>query len=249
MAQCSDCCSGCGSGSGELARLKRDEPASRRGPDRRSVTHRRSNVGRMLDYGRYVEEDMSQPLLIVTAAAASKILSAKRAEERAEVALRVTASEAGAKFRYELKLVAADTRSDDDEVVRLEGIDIYVDAGSANHLRGATLDYVDDISGSGLKFQNPNKTTLASHPLAERVQEVLDDRINPGLAGHGGVVSLVDIQGSQVVLSFGGGCQGCGMVDVTLKDGVATQLTQQIPEISEVLDVTDHTAGENPYYA
>jgi Fe/S biogenesis protein NfuA len=62
-------------------------------------------------------------------------------------------------------------------------------------------------------------------------------------------VSLVDIQGSQVVLSFGGGCQGCGMVDVTLKDGVMAQLTQHIPEITEVLDVTDHASGENPYYA
>lgn len=192
---------------------------------------------------------MTDPILVVTEAAAAKILSAKQAEDRAEVALRVTASEAGAKFRYELKLVAADTRGDDDEIVGLEGIEIYIDPASAGRLRGATLDFVDDISGSGLKFENPNKTTLASHPLAERVQEILDDRINPGLAGHGGMVSLVDIQGSQVVLSFGGGCQGCGMVDVTLKDGVAAQLTQQIPEITQVLDVTDHAAGENPYYS
>jgi Fe/S biogenesis protein NfuA len=192
---------------------------------------------------------MDQPNLVVTDAAASKILSAKQAEERAEAALRVTASEAGAKFRYELKLVAVDTKSDEDAIVQLEGIDLFIDPASADRLRGATLDYVDDISGSGLKFDNPNKTTLANHPLAERVQEILDDRINPGLAGHGGVVSLVDIQGSQVVLSFGGGCQGCGMVDVTLKDGVMTQLTQHIPEITEVLDVTDHASGENPYYA
>jgi Fe/S biogenesis protein NfuA len=192
---------------------------------------------------------MDQPNLVVTDAAASKILSAKQAEERAEAALRVTASEAGAKFRYELKLVAVDTKSDEDAIVQLEGIDLFIDPASADRLRGATLDYVDDISGSGLKFDNPNKTTLANHPLTERVQEILDDRINPGLAGHGGVVSLVDIQGSQVVLSFGGGCQGCGMVDVTLKDGVMAQLTQHIPEISEVLDVTDHASGENPYYA
>ncbi len=192
---------------------------------------------------------MDQPNLVVTDAAASKILSAKQAEEQAEAALRVTASEAGAKFRYELKLVAVDTKSDEDEIVQLEGIDLFIDPASADRLRGATLDYVDNISGSGLKFDNPNKTTLANHPLAERVQEILDDRINPGLAGHGGVVSLVDIQGSQVVLSFGGGCQGCGMVDVTLKDGVMAQLTQHIPEITEVLDVTDHASGENPYYA
>ncbi len=107
---------------------------------------------------------------------------------------------------------------------------------------------MEDISGSGLKFDNPNQTTLAGHPLAGRVQELLDDRINPGLASHGGVVSLVDIDGDRVVLSFGGGCQGCGMADLTLKEGVSAQLKQQIPEISEVVDATDHAAGENPYY-
>ncbi len=80
------------------------------------------------------------------------------------------------------------------------------------------------------------------------MQEVLDDRVNPGLAAHGGVVSLVDIQGARVVLSFGGGCQGCGMADLTLKEGVSVQLKQQIPEISEVVDATDHASGENPYF-
>ena len=94
-----------------------------------------------------------------------------------------------------------------------------------------------------------DKTTLAAHPLAGRVQEILDDRVNPSLAAHGGVVSLVDIQETRVVLSFGGGCQGCGLADTTMKEGVAAQLKQQIPEISEVVDATDHTSGENPYYA
>ncbi|MBW2543764.1 MAG: NifU family protein [Deltaproteobacteria bacterium] len=105
------------------------------------------------------------------------------------------------------------------------------------------------MSGSGLKFENPNKTALAAHPLAGRVQEVLDERVNPSLAAHGGVVSLVDIQETRVVLSFGGGCQGCGMANVTMKEGVSAQLKQQIPEITEVVDATDHAAGHNPYYA
>jgi Fe/S biogenesis protein NfuA len=192
---------------------------------------------------------MSEPNLTVTEAAAEKVRGAQQAEEDRDVALRVTAREAGAKFRYELKLVDKNTRNDDDNVIALEAIDLYLDPESAQNLDGATLDYVDDISGSGLKFDNPNRTTLAGNPLATRVQTLLDDRVNPGLAGHGGVVSLVDIQGARVVLQFGGGCQGCGMVDVTLKDGVAATLQQEIPEISEVLDVTDHEAGENPYYA
>ncbi|HXV35634.1 MAG TPA: iron-sulfur cluster assembly accessory protein [Myxococcota bacterium] len=187
--------------------------------------------------------------LFVTHAAAEKIRAAKASEARDDVALRVTAREEGAKFRYELKLVDASSRRDDDEVVQLEGIDLYLDGESAPRLAGATLDYVDDISGSGLKFDNPNKTALACDPLAARVQQVLDDRINPGLAAHGGMVTLVDVEGARVVLRFGGGCQGCGMADVTLKQGVSAQLKQQIPEIAEVVDATDHAAGENPYYA
>jgi Fe/S biogenesis protein NfuA len=192
---------------------------------------------------------MSEPVLIVTDAAAEKIISAKSAEGSADVALRVAAHEEGAKFRYELKLVAKDSKGDEDSVVSLSDIDLYLDPDSAAFLRGATLDYIEDITGSGLKFDNPNQTALARHPLGSRVQQILDDQVNPGLASHGGMVSLVGIEETRVVLSFGGGCQGCGMADVTLKDGVAAQLQQQIPEITEVVDATDHTAGENPYYA
>jgi len=192
---------------------------------------------------------MAESTLSVTAAAAARIQAAKASEGRDDIALRVTASEDGARFRYELKLVALDSKSPDDSVVHLDGIDLYLDCESASRLQGATLDYVEDITGSGLKFDNPNQTALARHPLAKRVQDVLDDRVNPALAAHGGVVSLVDIQETRVVLSFGGGCQGCGMADVTMKQGVSAQLKQQIPEITEVVDATDHAAGETPYYA
>ena len=192
---------------------------------------------------------MTEPILSVTDAAADKIRAAKASEGSDDAALRVAAREDGAKFRYELKLVATDSKEADDSVVHLDGVDLYLDRESAPRLQGATLDYVEDITGSGLKFENPNQTTLAQNPLAQRVQEVLDDRVNPSLASHGGVVSLVDIQEARVVLSFGGGCQGCGMADVTLKEGVAAQLKQQIPEIGEIVDATDHAAGENPYYA
>jgi Fe/S biogenesis protein NfuA len=192
---------------------------------------------------------MTEPNLKVTDKAASKILASKDAEGDAQVALRVVATEAGAKFKYELKLVAVDSKDDEDTVVPLEGIDIFMDLKSSGYLRGATLDYVEGLTGAGLQFDNPNKTPLASNPLAGKVQEVLDDRINPGLASHGGNVSLVSIEETRVILSFGGGCQGCGMADVTMKDGVAAQLQQQIPEITEAVDITDHGAGENPYFA
>jgi len=192
---------------------------------------------------------MTEPILSVTDAAADKIRAAKAGGGSGGAALRVVAREDGARFRYELKLVATDSKEADDSVVHLDDVDLYLDRESAPRLRGATLDYVEDVSGSGLKFEDPNQTTLARNPLAGRVQEILDDRVNPGLAAHGGVVSLVDIQETRVVLSFGGGCQGCGMADVTMKEGVSAQLKQQIPEITEVVDATDHTAGSNLYYA
>ena len=84
--------------------------------------------------------------------------------------------------------------------------------------------------------------------LRNRVQEILDNEINPSVAGHGGYISLLDVQGTRVFLHMGGGCQGCGMASATLKHGVEASLRSQIPEISEIFDTTDHAAGENPYY-
>jgi Fe/S biogenesis protein NfuA len=195
------------------------------------------------------EETMTEPILNVTDAAADKIRAAKASEGRDDVALRVMAREDGARFQYGLRLVDMNSKEADDSVVHLDGIDLYLDRETVPRLQGATLDYVEEVTRAGLKFENPNQTALASHPLAERVQEVIDSRVNPGLAAHGGMVSLVDIQESRVVLRFGGGCQGCGMADVTMKEGVAAQLKQQIPEISEVVDATDHASGQNPYHA
>ena len=114
---------------------------------------------------------MAESTLSVTAAAAAKIKAAKDSEGRDDIALRVSASEDGARFRYELKLVAADSKDPDDSVVHLDGIDLYLDRESAPRLAGATLDYVDDISGSGLKFDNPNP--LWSDPTAQAVQVLL----------------------------------------------------------------------------
>jgi len=84
--------------------------------------------------------------------------------------------------------------------------------------------------------------------IKERVQHLLDTSINPGVAGHGGFVRLMDVQDNVVYLQMGGGCQGCGMADVTLKAGIETLIKEEIPEVTEVLDTTDHAAGRNPYY-
>jgi Fe/S biogenesis protein NfuA len=84
--------------------------------------------------------------------------------------------------------------------------------------------------------------------LKTRVQELIDSMINPAVAGHGGYVELIDVQDNRVYLQMGGGCQGCGAADVTLKQGIERLIKEEIPEIAEVLDATDHSAGSNPYY-
>lgn len=84
--------------------------------------------------------------------------------------------------------------------------------------------------------------------IRERVQEVLDTRINPAVAAHGGHVGLIDVQGNTVFLQLGGGCQGCGQADVTLKQGIEVEIHAAVPEVGDILDTTDHDAGRNPYY-
>ncbi|HVQ76085.1 MAG TPA: NifU family protein [Candidatus Binatia bacterium] len=87
-----------------------------------------------------------------------------------------------------------------------------------------------------------------SEELKTRVQDLIDNMINPAVAGHGGFVELLDVKENKVYLQMGGGCQGCGAADVTLKSGIERLIKEEIPEIDEVLDATDHDAGSNPYY-
>jgi NFU1 iron-sulfur cluster scaffold homolog, mitochondrial len=85
--------------------------------------------------------------------------------------------------------------------------------------------------------------------LREKVIRILEEQINPAIASHGGMISLLDVQGSTLYIKMGGGCQGCSQADVTLRQGVETSLREQIPEIGQILDVTDHAGGANPYYS
>ncbi len=85
--------------------------------------------------------------------------------------------------------------------------------------------------------------------IKERVQELLDNSINPAVASHGGYVQLIDVKENVAYIQMGGGCQGCGAADVTLKMGIERMIKEEIPEIQEILDTTDHASGQNPYYA
>jgi Fe/S biogenesis protein NfuA len=89
----------------------------------------------------------------------------------------------------------------------------------------------------------------AEPSVRDKVQELLDTSINPAVAGHGGYIELIDVKDSTVYVRMSGGCQGCGAADVTLKAGIERMIFEEVPEVTEVLDVTDHGAGQNPYYA
>lgn len=153
---------------------------------------------------------------------------------------------------YDLLLVGPDEVGPDDVAFDQDGFQLYADPESAEFLEGATIEWVSDLQQSGFRIENPNVKPLGSSPpegeLAERVQQVLDRQINPGVASHGGRVSLVDIRDNVVYLRMGGGCQGCGMASVTLTQGIKRALREAVPEVEGVEDVTDHSAGENPYY-
>jgi len=137
--------------------------------------------------------------------------------------------------------------------VEFDGFNLYVDADSRPWLEAAVIDFEGGATGGQLTIRAPNiKGSMpgADAPLAERIAWVLESEVNPGLAGHGGMVMLEAVtEKLEVVLRFGGGCHGCGMADVTLKDGIETTLKGHFPEITAVLDATDHSTGQNPYYA
>jgi Fe/S biogenesis protein NfuA len=140
----------------------------------------------------------------------------------------------------------------DDEVKLYKDFKAFIEQRSLPFLDEAVVDFQKDSMGGQLTIKAPNsrmpKLTEDS-PLEDRVNFVLYNEINPGLASHGGHVSLEEIfEGSVAILRFGGGCQGCGMVDVTLKDGVEKTLLSQIPQLTEIRDITDHSITENAYY-
>ena len=154
---------------------------------------------------------------------------------------------------YEMSLIEEAEKQPDDETFRTAGFAVVVDCESAKILRGTTIDWVETLEGGGFQFDNPNIKPLGSEPLtgplADRVQRVLDERINPGVATHGGTISLVDVRDNVVYLRLGGGCQGCGMASVTLTQGIRQVLQEAVPEIVDIQDVTDHASGKDPYFS
>ena len=172
--------------------------------------------------------------------------------------LRIQVGVKNGSFDYRMKSTSQDEIDPADIVIEEDGFRIVLDPESAERLAGATMDWRETLLESGFRFDNPNAPASAilssgarddlQGPLPDRVRLLLDTEINPAIAAHGGRVSLVEVRDNRVFLAFGGGCHGCGMVDVTLKQGIEARIREAVPEVVEVVDTTDHEAGENPYY-
>jgi Fe/S biogenesis protein NfuA len=185
----------------------------------------------------------------ITEKAREMILDAVKNEDRGEEdGIRVTAQRGGpAGVMYGMGFIRKEDVRDDDLLVECDGIRLYIDPQSATFLEGAKIEYVEEEWQSGFKIDGPPPPKIEG-PIAEKVQKVIEERINPSLAGHGGWVALTDVKDDKVYIQMGGGCQGCGMAHTTMKQGVEVMIKEEVPEVSEVLDATDHAGGANPYY-
>jgi Fe/S biogenesis protein NfuA len=153
-------------------------------------------------------------------------------------------------LHYELEIVDASAKTDEDLEIEQGGICFWIDPHSAELIEGTTIDYLVGAGGEGFKFRNPNDLRYKTwdDPIAAKFQKFLETDINPGIAAHGGIITLVDYAEGVATIHMGGGCQGCGQADATLRQGVEAQVKAAIPEITQIIDTTDHESGKNPYY-
>ena len=150
------------------------------------------------------------------------------------------------KANYSIQFIELSDTPAENISIDFEDIPVLVSKEVIPYLEGTEIDLNDK---GELEAFNPNMSiTEISGSVEEQIQHVLDEEVNPMVASHGGVVSLLEVKDHNAYLEFGGGCQGCGMIDVTLKQGVEVMIKAQIPEIEAIYDVTDHAEGTNPYY-
>ena len=159
----------------------------------------------------------------------------------------------GPQFTYELAFVALADKKDGWVQERHEDLAVIFPEVDIAKLEGASL----ELTEQGLALNNPNSPAPPemsapqgdlTGPLVDRVQQVISDQVNPAIAAHGGGAELVSVDGTIAYLRLFGGCQGCGLAQVTLKQGIEKIILESIPELSAVVDVTDHASGEDPYY-
>jgi len=154
---------------------------------------------------------------------------------------------------FELTLVDRTERDPEDLALDAGGFTVLVDPSSAERLDGATVDFVERLNESGFEI-TPAATEAPARkapegPLADKVSAILEDQVNPQIASHGGRIELVGVEGTEIYMEMTGGCQGCAMSRMTLRQGVERTIRQALPEVTAIHDVTDHAAGENPYFS
>ena len=197
---------------------------------------------------------LDDPIIAVTDVALEQLLGLRDAEPEGDLlGVRVEIlSDEGPDFTYDLSFQVV-TKSDITDIVRSTGgLKVIVPAKDAVHLEGATLDYELD----GLVLRNPNRpkaiqlgTLTIDDDMAAKVRYVVDAEVNPALAAHGGYVTFVGHDGEgRAYLTMGGGCHGCSMSRMTMLQGVQTMIIDAVPGIEKVIDATDHSTGENPFY-
>ena len=187
------------------------------------------------------------PAIMVTPAARAKIDAVRSKSGHRDACLRVAiAGRRSGHFVYELDLIAPEDAPPTDIVVDLPDLRLLLEPGSADNLEGAVIDLDSSALGGALRIDNPNEGWR--DPVAARIQEILDRQINPSVAAHGGFVDLLEVRGGAAYVQLGGGCQGCAQVDVTLRQGIEVAIKAAVPQITEVIDITDHAAGTNPYF-
>ena len=194
-------------------------------------------------------------MITFTDRARDVVLSLLEESEGELEALRITMRQAdsGSKPHFDLTLVGTDERESDDQEEDVGGFSILVKQSLVSQLDGATVDYVDRINESGFEVRTlgSNEPKKSQDPpqgqIAERVREVLEVQVNPAIAAHGGMISLVNVEETDIFVEMSGGCQGCALSTATLRQGVERMLREAIPELTGVHDITDHSSGENPY--
>jgi Fe/S biogenesis protein NfuA len=201
-----------------------------------------------------------ESMLAITDAAYDRVMGflLREAEpERQAMWLEVTGTSAN-QWTCRLALKPLDAAAPYDAVIRHRDLAIVVPECDFDKVRGATIDWLDDpFGGGGLRVDNPNTPSPAigapppadlSGDVPQRVIQVLDQQVNPSIAAHGGRAELVAVERGTAYLRLGGGCQGCAMATVTLSQGIEAAIIQAVPEITSVVDVTDHQSGTNPYF-
>ena len=171
------------------------------------------------------------------------------------LALRIGMSGSPVAPTFDLTLVGSNERTADDRAIETGGFTVVFKEADAEVLEGATVDYVERVNESGFEVR-PAKAAAAAPgrragiptgPIADRVRNILETQVNPAIAAHGGMISLVDVENTDVYVEMSGGCQGCALSRMTLKQGVERMLREAVPELTAVHDVTDHASGDNPY--